>query len=81
MLIQHASGAFKLQKEVIGKGRGERFSVITIDALPDEKVPGKDLCIVEAWLHTSASQLQDKPVATRQYYAAETGQAAANSLH
>lgn len=36
---------------------------------------------VEAWLHTSASRLQDKPVATRQYYAAETGQAAANSLH
>lgn len=64
----------------VGKGRGERFSLITVHTLPEKIEPRKDLCTVEAWLHTSASQLQDKPAATQQYYAAETGQAAANSL-
>lgn len=65
MLIQHALGAFELQRRGLRKGRGERgFSLITIHTLKEEQVPRKDLCIAEAWLHTRASRLQCKPVAT-----------------
>lgn len=83
MLIQQALGAFKLQKEGAREGEGRKvFSHHhTRTSRGKSAQEGKDLCVVEAWLHTSASRLQDKPVATRQYYAAETGQAAANSLH
>jgi len=66
-----------------GSGRGEQreFTPHHTHGLTDEQVPGKDSCIAEAWLRTSASRFQRKPVATRQHYAPESRQAAANSWH
>lgn len=65
MLIQHALGAFELQRRGLRKGRGERgVSLIMIHTLTDEQVARKDLCIAEAWLRTSASLRQHKPVPT-----------------